>query len=170
MPGKVGGRPTGMNKRRIERIKEIMQKRKDKQMQKNKNEMSMMPEGAKKGAAIKIKKVAKGLEKASKTHAAQAKTLKSVKANKGTIVDKFFKDRVASEKRDIRKTEQMVGASISSKREKGRKGKKLVTLRVDFLEVVEPQSKGQISKASSNVQTRDLLGRLRTSWYEEKRE
>tara|TARA_R100000988_G_scaffold15344_1_gene7754 strand:+ start:503 stop:991 length:489 start_codon:yes stop_codon:yes gene_type:complete len=121
MPGKVGGRPTGMNKRRIERIKEVMQKRKDKQMQKNKNEMSMMPEGAKKGAAIKIKKVAKGLEKASKTHAAQAKTLKSVKANKGTIVDKFFKDRVASEKRDIRKTEQMVGASISSKREKARK-------------------------------------------------
>ncbi len=120
MPGK-GYRPTGMNKRRIERIKEVMQNRKDKQMQKNKNEMSMMPEGAKKGAAIKIKKVAKGLEKASKTHAAQAKTLKSVKANQGTIVDKFFKDRVASEKRDIRKTEQMVGASISSKREKGRK-------------------------------------------------
>ena len=35
--------------------------------------------------------------------------LKYTAANKGTIMDKFFKDRVASEKRDIRKTEQVTG-------------------------------------------------------------
>ncbi len=72
------------------------------------------------GGSVKINKVVKGLKKASKTHAAQAKTLQSIKASKGTIM----------EKRDIRKVEHMTGKNENkfrdlrdSKRPKGDHGK-----------------------------------------------
>ena len=47
----------------------------------------------------KVKKVVKGLEKASKTHAKQAKTLKSLKLKKGgTVKDACYKKVKASYK------------------------------------------------------------------------
>ena len=39
------------------------------------------------GNQVKINKVVKGLKKASKTHAAQAKTLSTIKADKGIFAD-----------------------------------------------------------------------------------
>ena len=48
--------------------------------------------------------------------------LKYTAANEGTIMDKFFKDRVASEKRDIRKTEQVTGKQENKFKDVRRKG------------------------------------------------
>ena len=45
------------------------------------------PSGKADGGEMKIKKVIKGLNKASKLHAAQAKTLKSIKKASGGMID-----------------------------------------------------------------------------------
>tara|TARA_R100001224_G_scaffold65539_2_gene39361 strand:- start:172 stop:597 length:426 start_codon:yes stop_codon:yes gene_type:complete len=51
------------------------------------------PKKASKGASIKINKVAKALTKASKLHAAQARTLKTIKAKDGYHNDQPIKQK-----------------------------------------------------------------------------
>ena len=50
------------------------------------------------GNQVKINKVVKGLKKASKTHAAQAKTLSTIKASKGTYTGSYIKSEVGGNK------------------------------------------------------------------------
>ena len=50
------------------------------------------------GNQVKINKVVKGLEKASKTHAAQAKTLSTIKASDGKYIGSYIKSEVGGEK------------------------------------------------------------------------
>ena len=50
------------------------------------------------GNQVKINKVVKGLEKASKTHAAQAKTLSTIKAKNGVYTGSYMKSEIAGEK------------------------------------------------------------------------
>lgn len=50
------------------------------------------------GNQVKINKVVKGLEKASKTHAAQAKTLSTIKASSGQYIGSYIKSEVGGEK------------------------------------------------------------------------
>ncbi len=50
------------------------------------------------GNQVKINKVVKGLEKASKTHAAQAKTLSTIKAKNGVYIGSYMKSEIAGEK------------------------------------------------------------------------
>ena len=47
-----------------------------------------------KKAKAKIKKVIKGLKKASKTHAGQAKTLSTIKAKEGAYTGSYIKSEV----------------------------------------------------------------------------
>jgi|TARA_R100001480_G_scaffold110719_1_gene111907 hypothetical protein len=55
------------------------------------------PKKASKGAEIKIKKVVKGLHKASALHKKQAQTLESIKANKGTYIGSYMKSDINGE-------------------------------------------------------------------------
>ena len=50
------------------------------------------------GNQVKINKVVKGLKKASKTHAAQAKTLSTIKASKGIYTGSYIKSEVGGKK------------------------------------------------------------------------
>ena len=56
------------------------------------------PKPAKTGAHIKINKVAGKLEKASKAHAAQAKTLRTIKAKDGVYTGSYIKSEVGGKK------------------------------------------------------------------------
>jgi hypothetical protein len=56
------------------------------------------PKPAKTGAHIKINKVAGKLEKASKAHAAQAKTLRTIKAKDGEYIGSYMKGDLAGKK------------------------------------------------------------------------
>ena len=50
------------------------------------------------GDQVKVNKVIKGLKKASKTHAAQAKTLSTVKASEGKYIGSYIKSEVGGKK------------------------------------------------------------------------
>ena len=56
------------------------------------------PKPAKTGAHIKINKVASKLEKASKAHAAQAKTLRTINAKDGEYIGSYVKGDLAGKK------------------------------------------------------------------------
>jgi len=56
------------------------------------------PKPAKTGAHIKINKVASKLEKASKAHAAQAKTLRTIKAKDGEYIGSYIKSEIDGKK------------------------------------------------------------------------
>ena len=56
------------------------------------------PKKASKGASIKINRVASKLEKASKAHAAQAKTLRTIKAKDGAYTGSYIKSEVGGKK------------------------------------------------------------------------
>jgi|9_EtaG_2_1085328.scaffolds.fasta_scaffold98587_2 hypothetical protein len=51
-----------------------------------------------KGDQVKVNKVIKGLKKASKLHAAQAKTLSTIKAKEGTYTGSYIKSEVGGKK------------------------------------------------------------------------
>ena len=50
------------------------------------------------GDQVKVNKVIKGLKKASKTHAAQAKTLSTVKASEGKYIGSYIKSEIDGKK------------------------------------------------------------------------
>jgi|TARA_E500000318_G_C3422006_1_gene157667 hypothetical protein len=56
------------------------------------------PKKASKGASIKINQVASKLEKASKAHAAQAKTLRTINAKDGEYIGSYVKGDLAGKK------------------------------------------------------------------------
>ena len=51
-----------------------------------------------KGDQVKVNKVIKGLKKASKLHATQAKTLSTIKAKEGTYTGSYIKSEVGGKK------------------------------------------------------------------------
>ena len=51
-----------------------------------------------KGDQVKVNKVIKGLKKASKLHASQAKTLSTVKASEGKYIGSYIKSEVGGKK------------------------------------------------------------------------
>ena len=53
---------------------------------------------AKSGNMAKINKVVKGLQKASKLHLGQAKTLKTIKANEGAYMGSYIKSEIDGKK------------------------------------------------------------------------
>jgi hypothetical protein len=74
--------------------------------------------------------------------------LKYTAANEGTIMDKFFKDRVASEKRDIRKTEQVTGKQENKFKEKHMRRRRHVSKRRSkklFKKTARPHSRNRIA-------------------------
>ena len=64
-------------------------------------------------AKKKLKKVIKGLKKASNTHAEQAKTLESIKLNKGGLLDEDEKRMGYADGKEVSISEKRTNAFIN---------------------------------------------------------